>query len=87
MSLLQVLQIGTKWLMVDIVVIGSYGVCGCAHTHTRPPARTHTHDDVKHEVQTWLRGQDPTFYRQGFEKWISRIDKCINREGVYVERY
>ena len=42
--------------------------------------------DVKHEVQTWLRGQDPTFYRQGFEKWISRLDKCINREGDYVEK-
>ena len=41
--------------------------------------------DVKHEVQTWLRGQDPTFYRQGFEKWISRLDKCINR-GDYVEK-
>ena len=31
---------------------------------------------VKHEVQTWLRGQDPIFYRQDFEKWISRLDKC-----------
>jgi len=42
--------------------------------------------DVKHEVQTWLRGQDPTFYRQGFEKWISRLDNCLNREGDYVEK-
>jgi hypothetical protein len=50
--------------------------CVCAHTH----------DDVKHEVQKWLRGQDPTFYRQGFEKWISRLEKCINREGDYVEK-
>jgi len=24
-----------------------------------------SHADVKHEVQTWLRGQHPTFYRQG----------------------
>jgi len=30
--------------------------------------RFKSHADVKHEVQTWLRGQDPTFYRQGFEK-------------------
>ena len=42
--------------------------------------------DVKLEVQTWLRGQYSTFYRQGFEKWISRLDKCINREGDYVEK-
>jgi len=45
-----------------------------------------SHDDVKPEVQTWLRGQDPTLYRQGFEKWISRLDKCLNREGDYVEK-
>jgi len=45
-----------------------------------------SHDDEKHEVQTWLRGQNPTFYRQGFEKWIFRLDKCINREGDYVEK-
>ena len=44
------------------------------------------HDDVKHEVQTWLSGQDPTFYLQGFEKSISRLDKCLNREGDYVEK-
>ena len=41
--------------------------------------------DVKLEVQTWLRGQDSTFYRQGFKKWISRLDKCINR-GDYVKK-
>jgi len=43
-------------------------------------------DDVKHEAQTWLRGQDPTFCRQGSEKWISRLDNCLNREGDYVEK-
>jgi hypothetical protein len=41
---------------------------------------------VKHEVQTWLHGQDPTFYQQGFDKWISCLDKCLNREGDYVEK-
>jgi len=45
-----------------------------------------SHDDVKHEVQIWLCGQDPTFYLQGFEKWISHLDKCFNREGDYVEK-
>jgi len=45
-----------------------------------------SHDDVKHEVQMWLRGQDPTFYLQGFEKWISHLDKCFNTEGDYVEK-
>jgi hypothetical protein len=57
-----------------------------AFVRARARARTHAHDDVKHEVQTWLRGQDPTFYRQGFKKRISRLDKCINREGDYVEK-
>ena len=53
------------------------------HLHAK---RFKSYDDVKREVQTWLRGQDPTFYRQGFEKWISRLDKCPNREGDYVEK-
>jgi hypothetical protein len=48
--------------------------------------RFKSHDDVKHEVQTWLRGQDPTFYRKGLEIWISRLEKCLNREGDYVEK-
>ena len=56
---------------------------GRKHLHAK---RFKSHGDVKHEVQTWLRGQDPTFYRQGFEKWISRLDKCLNREGDYVEK-
>jgi hypothetical protein len=58
----------------------------CMRARAHACTRTHTHDDLKHEVQTRLRGQDPTFYRQGFEKWISRLDKCINREGDYVEK-
>jgi hypothetical protein len=43
-----------------------------------------SHDNVKHDMQTWLHGQDPTFYRKGFEKYTSRLDKCLNREGDYV---
>jgi len=45
--------------------------------------RFKSHDDVK---QMWLRGEDPTFYRQGFEKWISHLDKCFNRECDYMEK-
>jgi hypothetical protein len=26
------------------------------------------------------------FYQQGFEKWISCLDKCLNREGDCVEK-
>ena len=48
--------------------------------------RFKSHADVKREVQTWPRGQNPTFFRQGFEKWISWLDKCLNREGDYVEK-
>jgi len=43
--------------------------------------RFKSRDDVKHEVQIWLCGQDTTLYQQGFEKWISCIDKCLNKEG------
>jgi hypothetical protein len=38
------------------------------------------------QQQTWLRGCDHISYRQGFEEWISRLDKCINREGDYLEK-
>ena len=48
--------------------------------------RFKSHDDVKPDVQSWLRGQDPTFYRQGFKKWISLLDKCLNTERDYVEK-
>jgi hypothetical protein len=48
--------------------------------------RFKSHDDVKHEVQTWLLGQDPIFYQQGYEKRISRLDNCLNRECDYVEK-
>jgi hypothetical protein len=61
--------------------------------HLFPNAKKHlrakrfkSQDDVKHEVRTWLRGQNPTFYQKGFEKWISRLDICLNRECVYVEK-
>jgi hypothetical protein len=27
--------------------------------------------------QTWLHGQDPTFYQQGFEKWIIHLEECL----------
>jgi len=48
--------------------------------------RFKSHADVKHEVQTWLRSQDTTFYRQDFEKWIFCLHKYLNREGDYVEK-
>jgi hypothetical protein len=45
----------------------------------------HDNATTAHEVQTWLRGHDSISYRQGFEKLISRLDKCINR-GDHVEK-
>jgi hypothetical protein len=51
-----------------------------------PAKRFKLYDDVKHEMQTWLHGQDPTFHQQGFEKWISPLDNCLNREGDDVEK-
>jgi hypothetical protein len=47
--------------------------------------RFKSQNNIKHEMQIWLRGQDPTCYRQSFEKWISRLDNCLNRECDYVE--
>jgi hypothetical protein len=33
-------------------------------------------------VQTWLLGQYPTFYQQGFEKWISRLDNASTEKVI-----
>ena len=80
--------LGNSWAPALQPGYGTFGLSSLSqhekkHLHAK---RFKSHDDVKPEVQTWLRGQDPTFYRQGFEKWISLLDKCLNREGDYVEK-
>ena len=47
--------------------------------------RFKSYADSNHVAQTWLHVQDPTLYRQGFGKWVSHLDKCLNR-GDYVEK-
>jgi histone-lysine N-methyltransferase SETMAR len=54
--------------------------------HLFPNKKKHLHakrfksHNFKHEVQTWLCGQDPTSYQQGSENWNSHLDKCLKTE-------
>jgi len=79
--------LGNSWAPTLHPRSGTFGLSSLPqHEKTSLCQAIQSHDDVNHEVQTWLGGQDPTFYRQGFQKWISRLDKCLNREGDYVEK-
>lgn len=45
-----------------------------------------TDEDVKEEVLNFLRGQAGEFYDSGIKKWVPRMQKCIDRNGEYVEK-
>ena len=79
--------LGNSWAPAVQPGSGTFGLASLPqHEKNFHAKRFKSHDDVKPEVQTWLGGEDPTSYRQGFEKWISRLDKCLNRDGDYVEK-
>jgi hypothetical protein len=37
-------------------------------------------------VYKWLRDQPKTFFVEGIRKLVDRWIKCIEKEGVYVEK-
>lgn len=43
-------------------------------------------DEVKEEVQRWLEEMAADFYNAGIIKLPERLQKCIDREGDYVEK-
>lgn len=45
-----------------------------------------TDNELQTSVQTWLKAQAATFYEEGIEKLIPRYEKCLNRNGDYVEK-
>lgn len=42
--------------------------------------------EVKQAVKTWFDQNDPTFYREGLERWFHRMFKCYDLDGAYVEK-
>jgi len=42
--------------------------------------------DVEEFVRNWLVTQLQSFYEQGINKLPNRWEKCVEREGDYVEK-
>ena len=45
-----------------------------------------TVEEVKAAVSNWLRTQSTEFYAKGIDNLISRWNKCVAKEGDYVEK-
>jgi len=43
-------------------------------------------DDVKTAVHQWLRAQPKTFFSEGIKKLVGRWEKCIAKQGDYIEK-
>ena len=45
-----------------------------------------TDDEVKEAVKDWLSSQVVDFYDFGIQKLVEHYDKCLNKNGNYVEK-
>ena len=45
-----------------------------------------TDDEVKEAVVNWLSSQAADFYDLGIQKLVDCYDKCLNKNGKYVEK-
>jgi len=43
-------------------------------------------DDVKAPVHQWLRAQPKTSFADGIKKLVRRWEKCIEKQGDYIEK-
>ncbi|KAJ4429991.1 hypothetical protein ANN_22195 [Periplaneta americana] len=43
-------------------------------------------EELKTSVTRWFHSQAAEFYDRGIQKLIPRYDKCLNSDGVYVEK-
>lgn len=43
-------------------------------------------EEVQDAVLGFLHGQAADFFDSGFQKWVSRMQKCVERSGDYVEK-
>ena len=50
--------------------------------------RTHftSDDEVKQAVMLWIKQRTPEFFIDGMRKLVLRWEKCIERQGDYVEK-
>ena len=43
-------------------------------------------DEVKQAVMSWIKQRTPEFFIDGMRKLVLRWEKCIERQGDYVEK-
>jgi len=43
-------------------------------------------DEVKQAVTSWIKQRTPEFFIDGMRKLVLRWEKCIERQGEYVEK-
>jgi len=50
--------------------------------------RTHftSDDEVKQAVTSWIKQRTPEIFINGMRKLVLRCEKCIERQGDYVEK-
>jgi len=48
--------------------------------------RIDVHDEVQEEVTTWFKEQAADFYDSGIQKLVTRLNKCLDNAGDYVEK-
>jgi hypothetical protein len=48
--------------------------------------RFHTNDEPIDGVNNWLHNLVAPFFDEGLQKLVSRYDKCLNMNGIYVEK-
>jgi hypothetical protein len=44
------------------------------------------HDEVKQAVTSWIKQRTPEVFIDGMRKLVLRWEKCIERQGDYVEK-
>ena len=48
--------------------------------------RFNTDEEVKEAVCKFIDGLAAEFFEEGFQKWITRQEKCVEKSGDYVEK-
>ena len=43
-------------------------------------------ESVKAAVKAWIRQCSPEFFLDGFRNWRTRWEKCVARDGGYIEK-
>jgi hypothetical protein len=43
-------------------------------------------DEVQEEAMMWLKRQAADFYDSGIQKLVTRLNRCLDNAGDYVEK-